>query len=61
MPISFVVFHQEFGLSRFKKNQVKAMKGLEYALTNLQGTEEVQESEREIKEILVMCHCCHYY
>ncbi|XP_075887897.1 PRELI domain containing 1b [Nelusetta ayraudi] len=28
---------QEFGLARFKKNQVKAMKGLEYALTNLQG------------------------
>lgn len=28
---------QEFGLARFKSNQVKAMKGLEYALTNLQG------------------------
>lgn len=24
-------------MARFKKNQVKAMKGLEYALTNLQG------------------------
>lgn len=32
-----MVFYQEFGLARFKKNQVKAMKGLEYALTNLQG------------------------
>uniref|UniRef100_A0A3B3HQG9 PRELI/MSF1 domain-containing protein n=1 Tax=Oryzias latipes TaxID=8090 RepID=A0A3B3HQG9_ORYLA len=29
---------QEFGLARFKSNQVKALKGLEYALTNLQGT-----------------------
>uniref|UniRef100_A0A8C7YCI2 PRELI domain containing 1 n=1 Tax=Oryzias sinensis TaxID=183150 RepID=A0A8C7YCI2_9TELE len=28
---------QEFGLARFKSNQVKALKGLEYALTNLQG------------------------
>ncbi|TNM85887.1 hypothetical protein fugu_008158 [Takifugu bimaculatus] len=27
---------QEFGLARFKSNQVKAMKGLEYALSNLQ-------------------------
>lgn len=36
--ISCMVFNQEFGLARFKKNQVKAMKGLEYALTNLQGT-----------------------
>lgn len=36
--ISCVVFSQEFGLARFKSNQVKAMKGLEYALTNLQGT-----------------------
>ncbi|XP_066575895.1 PRELI domain containing 1b isoform X2 [Amia ocellicauda] len=26
---------QEFGLARFKSNQVKAMKGLEYALSNL--------------------------
>ncbi|KAI1883594.1 hypothetical protein AGOR_G00233180 [Albula goreensis] len=26
---------QEFGLARFKTNQVKAMKGLEYALSNL--------------------------
>lgn len=32
------MFSQEFGLARLKKNQVKAMKGLEYALTNLQGT-----------------------
>ncbi|XP_040001228.1 PRELI domain-containing protein 1, mitochondrial-like [Xiphias gladius] len=28
---------QEFGLARLKSNQVKAMKGLEYALSNLQG------------------------
>ncbi|KAJ8000779.1 hypothetical protein DPEC_G00183870 [Dallia pectoralis] len=28
---------QEFGLARFKSNQVKAMKGLEYALANLQA------------------------
>ncbi|KAK7912885.1 hypothetical protein WMY93_013096 [Mugilogobius chulae] len=28
---------QEFGLARFKSNQGKAMKGLEYALSNLQG------------------------
>ncbi|MED6241511.1 PRELI domain-containing protein 1, mitochondrial [Ataeniobius toweri] len=28
---------QEFGLARFKSNQLKAMKGLEYALSNLQG------------------------
>ncbi|XP_053275344.1 PRELI domain containing 1b isoform X1 [Pleuronectes platessa] len=28
---------QEFGLARFKSNQVKAMKGLEYALSNLQA------------------------
>ncbi|XP_067352929.1 PRELI domain-containing protein 1, mitochondrial-like isoform X2 [Channa argus] len=28
---------QEFGLARFKKNQAKTMKGLEYALSNLQG------------------------
>ncbi|XP_034043705.1 PRELI domain-containing protein 1, mitochondrial-like isoform X1 [Thalassophryne amazonica] len=28
---------QEFGLARFKSNQGKAMKGLEYTLANLQG------------------------
>ncbi|XP_017267314.1 PRELI domain containing 1b [Kryptolebias marmoratus] len=28
---------QEFGLARFKSNQMKAMKGLEFALSNLQG------------------------
>lgn len=35
--ISCSLFSQEFGLARFKSNQVKAMKGLEYALSNLQG------------------------
>lgn len=29
--------HQEFGLARFKSNQAKAMKGLEYALSKIQG------------------------
>uniref|UniRef100_A0A8C4ECF4 PRELI/MSF1 domain-containing protein n=1 Tax=Dicentrarchus labrax TaxID=13489 RepID=A0A8C4ECF4_DICLA len=29
---------QEFGLARFKSNQVKAMKGLEYALSNIQAS-----------------------
>ncbi|XP_051515263.1 PRELI domain containing 1b isoform X3 [Myxocyprinus asiaticus] len=28
---------QEFGLARFRSNQVKSMKGLEYALSNLQN------------------------
>ncbi|XP_041964249.1 PRELI domain-containing protein 1, mitochondrial-like [Alosa pseudoharengus] len=28
---------QEFGLARFKSNQVKAMKGLEYVLANMHG------------------------
>ncbi|XP_053713443.1 PRELI domain-containing protein 1, mitochondrial-like isoform X1 [Synchiropus splendidus] len=28
---------QEFGLARFKSNQAKAMRGLEFALSNLQG------------------------
>ncbi|XP_039607660.1 PRELI domain containing 1a isoform X1 [Polypterus senegalus] len=30
---------QEFGLARFKSNQAKAMKGLEYTLANLQASE----------------------
>ncbi|KAL7375877.1 hypothetical protein ABVT39_025879 [Epinephelus coioides] len=30
---------QEFGLARFKSNQAKAMKGLEYALSNMQIAE----------------------
>ncbi|XP_077460727.1 PRELI domain containing 1b [Stigmatopora argus] len=34
---------QEFGLARFKSNQVKAMKGLEYALSNLQDTGETPQ------------------
>lgn len=46
-----MVFYQEFGLARFKKNQVKAMKGLEYALTNLQGTEEEQKLRKGDKEM----------
>ncbi|MEQ2170699.1 hypothetical protein GOODEAATRI_002956 [Goodea atripinnis] len=36
----------EFGLARFKSNQLKAMKGLEYALSNLQGMFELQMGER---------------
>ncbi|XP_039879993.1 PRELI domain-containing protein 1, mitochondrial-like isoform X2 [Simochromis diagramma] len=35
---------QEFGLARFKSNQVKAMKGLEYALSNLQENEKEKMS-----------------
>lgn len=35
--VKMFFFSQEFGLARFKSNQVKAMKGLEYALSNLQG------------------------
>uniref|UniRef100_A0A8C4TEH1 PRELI domain containing 1a n=1 Tax=Erpetoichthys calabaricus TaxID=27687 RepID=A0A8C4TEH1_ERPCA len=35
----FFVMIQEFGLARFKSNQAKAMKGLEYTLANLQGIE----------------------
>ena len=32
-----VVISQEFGLARFKSNQVKAMKGLEHVLANQHG------------------------
>ncbi|XP_037119338.1 PRELI domain-containing protein 1, mitochondrial-like isoform X1 [Syngnathus acus] len=34
---------QEFGLARFKSNQAKAMKGLEYALSNLQDAGETPQ------------------
>lgn len=45
-------FSQEFGLARFKSNQVKAMKGLEYALSNLQGTctSKIREKYRKQKK-----------
>ncbi|XP_030630805.1 PRELI domain containing 1b [Chanos chanos] len=35
---------QEFGLARFKSNQVKAMKGLEYSLSNLQKSSTVSQN-----------------
>ncbi|XP_029000966.1 PRELI domain-containing protein 1, mitochondrial-like isoform X1 [Betta splendens] len=42
---------QEFGLARFKSNQVKSMKGLEYALSNLQGMcTSAAEMEEKCKE-----------
>lgn len=33
----FLFLYQEFGLARFKNNQVKAMKGLEFALSKIQS------------------------
>lgn len=48
--ISCCVFSQEFGLARFKSNQVKAMKGLEYALSNLQGTYTERKEREKRKE-----------
>ncbi|XP_006007054.1 PRELI domain-containing protein 1, mitochondrial-like [Latimeria chalumnae] len=44
---------QEFGLARFKSNQVKAMKGLEYVLANMQGEQRcktLKETARETTE-----------
>ncbi|KAI9527238.1 hypothetical protein NQZ68_032820 [Dissostichus eleginoides] len=38
---------QEFGLARFKSNHVKAMKGLEYALSQIQAAERDQGEESE--------------
>ena len=48
--ISCSVFSQEFGLARFKSNQVKAMKGLEYALSNLQGMSRIAVCVSRIHE-----------
>ncbi|XP_042084452.1 PRELI domain containing 1b isoform X1 [Haplochromis burtoni] len=61
---------QEFGLARFKSNQVKAMKGLEYALSNLQGMytscvfqlkqgREQEEKQRKTKQLIF--NCCHFW
>uniref|UniRef100_A0A8C6TDY4 PRELI/MSF1 domain-containing protein n=1 Tax=Neogobius melanostomus TaxID=47308 RepID=A0A8C6TDY4_9GOBI len=41
---------QEFGLARFKSNQAKAMKGLEYALSNLQGEASQRLLRGSVKE-----------
>lgn len=68
--ISCSVFSQEFGLARFKSNQVKAMKGLEYALSNLQGMytscvfqlkqgREQEEKQRKTKQLIF--NCCHFW
>lgn len=68
--ISCSVFSQEFGLARFKSNQVKAMKGLEYALSNVQGMytscvfqlkrgREQEEKQRKTKQLIF--NCCHFW
>ncbi|XP_056136616.1 PRELI domain containing 1b isoform X2 [Lampris incognitus] len=44
---------QEFGLARFKSNQVKAMKGLEYALSNLHVvTSQLPDSSEPSRSLL---------
>uniref|UniRef100_A0A8C1LTH3 PRELI/MSF1 domain-containing protein n=1 Tax=Cyprinus carpio TaxID=7962 RepID=A0A8C1LTH3_CYPCA len=37
---------QEFGLARFRSNQVKSMKGLEHALSNLQSKSSVHKTRK---------------
>ncbi|XP_042073544.1 PRELI domain-containing protein 1, mitochondrial-like [Haplochromis burtoni] len=38
---------QEFGLARFKSNQAKAMRGLEYSLSKLQTSDQGESSEKQ--------------
>ncbi|KAM8842679.1 PRELI domain-containing protein 1, mitochondrial-like [Synchiropus picturatus] len=41
---------QEFGLARFKSNQAKAMRGLEFALSNLQGPTSLRLLRDSVKD-----------
>lgn len=50
ITVSCCVLSQEFGLARFKSNQAKAMKGLEYAMSNLQGKYAAFELQMWAKE-----------
>lgn len=67
-PFPVLTFSQEFGLARFKSNQVKAMKGLEYALSNLQGMYpspaetggKVQGKEKRGTKQFIL-NCCHFW